>query len=146
MQCTTHTGIVMNTKTASSVAAVPERPYAAVLAQWPDLAALARDLSLPYETVVSWSRRDSVPEPHWESISEAARLRGIRGVTYARFRSIAAERRAGKTSSCDPVHIASTLESRRKRGRDNIPEPAQNAQSVGISKNSIISRKHPPCR
>lgn len=54
---------------------------------------LADDLALPYHTVASWLRRDSVDPGHWEAIAAAAKTRKLRGVTYAKFRAVAAARR-----------------------------------------------------
>lgn len=67
--------------------------FSALLKRFPDVTSLAADLKLSYFTVTAWIRRDSVPEIHWDAIEAAAKGRGIKGVTYTRFRAIAASRR-----------------------------------------------------
>ena len=52
-----------------------------VLAQWPSMALVARDLRVPYNTVAAWCRRDFVPVKYWERLAKAARSRRLRGVT-----------------------------------------------------------------
>ena len=61
-----------------------------VLIAWPSLAELARDLSVPAMAVQSWRRRGSIPERHWTRLIQAARRRGIRGISLDRLHALAA--------------------------------------------------------
>jgi hypothetical protein len=59
--------------------------FRGILGLWPDLAAIATDLSVPRETVRSWHRRDRIPLSWWGPVVESAEVRGIRGVTRSRL-------------------------------------------------------------
>lgn len=43
---------------------------------WPSLAELARDLGHPYENVVKWKRRQTIPAHAWTDLIRAAERRG----------------------------------------------------------------------
>jgi hypothetical protein len=43
---------------------------------WPSLAALAKDMGSPYQTVVAWKRRGRIPADRDLDLIEAARRRG----------------------------------------------------------------------
>lgn len=53
----------------------------AILALWPSMAELGRDLGVPYATVAAWKQRGSIPVAHWRGLTDAARSRGLRDVT-----------------------------------------------------------------
>ncbi len=52
-----------------------------ILALWPSNADLGRDLGVPYPTVAAWKQRGSIPVAYWRNLIDAARSRGLRGVT-----------------------------------------------------------------
>lgn len=52
-----------------------------ILALWPSMADLGRDLGVPYSTVTAWKQRGSIPVTHWRALIEAARSRRLRDVT-----------------------------------------------------------------
>lgn len=52
-----------------------------ILALWPSLAEVGRDLGVPYSTVAAWKQRGSIPVAYWRALTEAARVRGLREVT-----------------------------------------------------------------
>jgi hypothetical protein len=54
-----------------------------ILGLWPSLSALSKDIGRHYNTVRSWSERDSIPGKHWAVIIDSATMRGIHGVTLA---------------------------------------------------------------
>jgi len=64
--------------------------FRSILDRWKSMAGLSRDLDLPYFTIASWRRRDSVPQIYWEALEAAAIQRGMRGITYAVCRDLAA--------------------------------------------------------
>lgn len=53
----------------------------AVLALWPSMADLGRDLGVPYSTVAAWKQRGSIPVSYWRGLTDAARSRGLHDVT-----------------------------------------------------------------
>jgi len=52
-----------------------------ILALWPSIADLGRDLGVPYSTVAAWKQRGSIPVAYWRGLTQAARSRGLREVT-----------------------------------------------------------------
>lgn len=77
----------------------PTDPEAAVfrplLALFPSVRAMARDIGVPAGTARAWVPRDSVPPEYWDRIAAYARAKGIKGVTLSALRSageIAAQR------------------------------------------------------
>jgi hypothetical protein len=48
---------------------------------WPSDADLVRDLGLPYQTVVAWKQRGSIPVAYWYNLIRAAHRRGLSQVT-----------------------------------------------------------------
>jgi hypothetical protein len=52
-----------------------------ILSLWPSVADLGRDLCVPYSTVAAWKQRGSIPVTYWRGLTDAARSRGLRGVT-----------------------------------------------------------------
>ncbi len=68
--------------------------FADVISKWPNAGALARDIGQNRGTVKQWRRRESIPPEHWLSVENAARRRGIEGVTVFALAEIAASERA----------------------------------------------------
>jgi hypothetical protein len=82
-----------------------------LLKKWPDTGSIASDLKISHFTVAAWLRRESIPIAHWEGLVKAARRRGIVGVSYAVFRTIAVQSKLRKRAaasevkaSCAPGH------------------------------------------
>lgn len=48
-----------------------------LIARWPSMAELGRDLGLPYSTVAAWKQRGSIPVAYWRQLVGAARQRGF---------------------------------------------------------------------
>jgi hypothetical protein len=55
--------------------------FADVIDQWPSFAALSRDVGVPPVTARFWRYRNSIPAKQWHLVIDAARERGIEGVT-----------------------------------------------------------------
>lgn len=51
--------------------------FASLIAQWPTIAALARETGVPYATVKRWKQRATIPSAHWLAVVAAANRRGI---------------------------------------------------------------------
>jgi hypothetical protein len=66
--------------------------FSGLLGRWATMGDIARDLAIPYETVVAWRRRDSIPNGYWSALEASAQKHGIKGVTYEQFRQIADSR------------------------------------------------------
>lgn len=64
-----------------------------VMALWPSIAELARDIGEPYETVRKWKVRGSIPAAYWVAITTAAAKRGF-DVTLEALARIQHEARA----------------------------------------------------
>jgi hypothetical protein len=63
--------------------------FAAVLRAWGNnLSDLSKELGVPYATVSSWRRRDSIPSGWFDRIVDAARSQAIRRITLSRLRAI----------------------------------------------------------
>ena len=77
---------------------------------WPDCAALARDMGVPYGTVVAWKRRRNVPPAYWLDLIEAAKRRGIPGVTPESL-ILAASRAAPRKTLPNPANVNSPSKS-----------------------------------
>jgi hypothetical protein len=73
-----------------------------VLASWPTLAALGRDLGVSAATMRSWRARGVIPQRAWEAIEAAAEARGLRGVDYAALHARARSRRAASAPVYEP--------------------------------------------
>jgi hypothetical protein len=52
-----------------------------VIAAWPSVAELARDLGIPYPTVAAWKQRGFIRPEYWHDIVRAARRRGHPEIT-----------------------------------------------------------------
>ncbi len=55
--------------------------FAGLIALWPTIKDLARDLAVPYPTVNAWVQRNSIPSSRWASMIASAKRFGIKGVT-----------------------------------------------------------------
>lgn len=55
--------------------------FAELLSLWPSLSRIAADLDVPYDTVIAWKRRNSVPYEYWNALTASAIQNGIRGVS-----------------------------------------------------------------
>jgi hypothetical protein len=102
-----------------------------LLRLWPDIATVARDLTLSHFTVAAWLRRGSIPVAYWDDLVKAARRRGIQGVTYATLRAVSvaakAKKRATLTNSkANPVDGDATgIKAVRRVVQDALPVDAQ---------------------
>jgi len=56
--------------------------FADLMMLWPQLTFISEDLDVPYDTVIAWKRRNSIPFEYWQGMIDSARHRGIEGVTY----------------------------------------------------------------
>jgi hypothetical protein len=61
------------------------RTVAELFSLWPSDADLVRDLGLPYQTVVAWKQRGSVPVAYWYDLIRAAHRRGLSQITSERL-------------------------------------------------------------
>jgi hypothetical protein len=59
--------------------------FSELLVLWPSLAEVARELTVPYDTVISWKRRKSVPYEYWPALVASAARFEIRGITMERL-------------------------------------------------------------
>jgi hypothetical protein len=59
--------------------------FAELLVLWPSLAEVARDLAVPYDTVIAWKRRKSVPYEYWPALVTSAARYEVRGITMERL-------------------------------------------------------------
>lgn len=93
-----------------------------LLRSWPDTRSLCDDLSISYFTVAAWLKRDSVPEEHWDDLAAAAAARGLKHVTYARFRAYARHKRVLARDRATPcvavqdVNTESPIEATSRKG------------------------------
>lgn len=62
-----------------------------IIGQWPSLSEFAADIGVNYDTAKAMRRRDSIAPAHWPVIVEAAKRRGIRGVSLERLVRLHAE-------------------------------------------------------
>jgi hypothetical protein len=76
----------------------PDRPFAALIERFPDMAALARQMGIPHSTVAAWKRRDQIPESRWRSIEAAAKAMKVRGVSYRALAAASAVKAGGDAS------------------------------------------------
>ena len=58
------------------------------------VADLAADLNVAANTVKQWHTRDKIPDEHWLAVAEAAKRRGIRGVTPSTLAALSAAKKA----------------------------------------------------
>ena len=56
----------------------PPDSFAGIMAHWPTLAALAADIGVPLNTVLTWSRRGVIPRARWPTLIAGAKLRRYR--------------------------------------------------------------------
>lgn len=59
--------------------------HADLILSWPSIAEFGRDIGVPYEAAKAMRRRKNIPAQYWKRAVEAARFRGIDGVTYERL-------------------------------------------------------------
>jgi hypothetical protein len=66
---------------------MPDAPtdFNELISMWPNPGLLASDLGRPYETIVNWKRRKSIPTKYWNAIVKSAQKHGIPGVTAETF-------------------------------------------------------------
>jgi hypothetical protein len=55
--------------------------FAELLSLWPSLARIAAELEVPYDTVIAWKRRNSVPYEYWTALTASALQNNLKGVT-----------------------------------------------------------------
>lgn len=84
-----------------------------IIALWPSMADLGRDLGLPYPTVAAWKQRGSIPVAYWRDLVGAARQRGFRDVD-AEMLITAHEQAAPKRLSGGFAEDAPSLEGERE--------------------------------
>lgn len=91
--------------------APPAVSFTEVLSRFPDLAVVARGLSLSYFTVAAWSRRDYVPPVHWPALCNLATEMAVIGVSRRILRRLGEakliERQANRSNPL-PVHAPPT--------------------------------------
>jgi hypothetical protein len=63
------------------------------MALWPSIETLSQDVGVPYQTVHSWRRRNSIPAIYWDDVAKTAKKRGIPGITTDLLRKIYSARR-----------------------------------------------------
>ncbi len=61
-----------------------------VIEKWPSTKALSLDVGAKHEAVKQWRKRNSIPATFWLPLEEAARRKGIEGVTLFTLAEIAA--------------------------------------------------------
>ena len=64
-----------------------------VIALWPSMSELARDVDAPIQTVAAWKRRDRIPDEYWNCVLDAAKSRKLKSVTPAVLIGLAAKKR-----------------------------------------------------
>lgn len=64
-----------------------------VIDKWPSTKALALDIGAEPNTVKQWRKRKSIPAAFWLPMEQAARRKGIEGVTLFTLAEIAASDR-----------------------------------------------------
>lgn len=64
--------------------------HAAIIARWPSCSVLAAGLGVKAQTIRKWKQRDRIPSEYWHPLVEAARARGIDGVSLERLAAAAA--------------------------------------------------------
>lgn len=83
--------------------------FADLLTRWTGLGILGRDLGVPYDTVASWKRRNSIPAAYWPAIVLSAATRGIDGVDSQTLMEMGERsrgaRRALQDTASDPKHV-----------------------------------------
>jgi len=55
--------------------------FAELLLRWPSLAQISAELGVPYDTVIAWKRRNSVPYEYWTALVASAQQNEIRGLS-----------------------------------------------------------------
>jgi hypothetical protein len=55
--------------------------FAELLVLWPSLSVIGRELDVPYDTVIAWKRRSSVPYEYWPALVASAIQHEIPGIT-----------------------------------------------------------------
>jgi hypothetical protein len=55
--------------------------FADLLSLWPSLARISDELAVPYDTVMAWKRRNSVPFEYWVPLLASAKRNKIRGIS-----------------------------------------------------------------
>jgi len=63
-----------------------------IIDAWPSRQILAEDLQVGVTKIAVWRHRRSIPPAHWLALVEAARHRGVNGVSLEDLARIAAER------------------------------------------------------
>lgn len=56
-----------------------------IISLWPDIEAIAHDLSISPNTVAGWRFRESIPWRYWPELIVSARKRELHGVTLESF-------------------------------------------------------------
>ena len=75
--------------------------FRAIIAKWPSMADLARDVGTTQGVVQAWSLRDSIPPQWWAPLLEAASARKLEDVTRAALDQTVAARRPPRTHKSD---------------------------------------------
>jgi len=61
-----------------------------IIGHWPDLVTFACDVGVSEHCAKKWVSRNSIPGPHWLTIVNKAKARGIQSVTLDALARIAA--------------------------------------------------------
>lgn len=68
--------------------------FSEVIGQWETTADFAKDIGVQYVSAAAMKRRNSIPSAYWEQTVEAAKRRGIKGVTLQLLARLARKREA----------------------------------------------------
>lgn len=67
--------------------------------RWPSLAQFGRDTGIHYESVRFYKRNGAIPYWFWTAVIDAAKRRGIKGVTYESLAKGAAKAKRARASA-----------------------------------------------
>lgn len=70
--------------------------FVSIINLWPTLQDFADDIGVPYVNANLMRQRDSIAADHWAAMVDAARRRGIKGVSTDRLARLKAEKAAAK--------------------------------------------------
>jgi hypothetical protein len=84
------------------------RSHKQIIELWPNRADFARDVDVSYQTARQWHARDGIPVRYWPAVIEAARERGLDGVTLEVL--VASKAAAGAESSVDETHAEENVQ------------------------------------
>jgi hypothetical protein len=83
--------------------------FANLLSLWPSLARISDELAVPYDTVMAWKRRNSVPYEYWSALMASAKRNKIRGISMELL-----------AAAAEGVHAKRHRERAKKRRRKRV--------------------------